>query len=350
MKINERFSKILARPLIIALAVVGSLLIGSIFVLIAGGSPLAAYKQLLLIPFSTMSNIGELLTNLTPLLVVGVGVAIARHAGLTNLGGEGQIYMGALGIILVSSSSLPDLIGAWAVIPAVLLAMLLGGLWGAISGVMKAYFQANEIITSLMLNYVAVNIIGFLVRGPIQEPAGVAPESARIAEFMRLSKIIPSSRAHAGIFIALVMVALYYIFIYRTKVGFNIQVLGGNVKAAMYSGINYRKYYLLVMALSGAIVGLAGGIEVLGVYFKLTEKLAGSLGFTGLVVAQLGMLHPIGIVLAAVLMALLTTGSQYMQVSSGIPVSLVGLLQGLIVVFVLYGMSLLSDKKKGKLN
>lgn len=346
---NNRFSEMLTKLGTVAAAILISLLIGSVFIVIAGGNPISAYEQLLVAPFRTRSNIGELFTNVTPLLIVGVGMAIARHAGLTNLGGEGQMYLGAMGLIMVCTSPLAERLGAWTLIPGILAALLFGGLWGALSGALKAYFRANEIITSLLLNYVGVNLIGYLVRGPLQEPAHIAPESAKLLDVLRLPKIIPSSRAHAGLYIALVMVVLYWFFIYRTRLGYNIRVLGGSRGAAKYSGIDESKYYLAIMALSGAIAGLAGGVEVLGVYYKLTEKLAGSIGFSGVVVALLGMLHPIGIVFAALLMALLTTGSQYIQIVTKIPSSLVGVLQGLIVLFVLYGLSLKrKDRKTNK--
>lgn len=336
----------------VLMAIVLSLLIGSVFILIAGGAPVSAYGQLLLAPLSTLSNLGELLTNLTPLLIVGAGMAVARCAGLTNLGGEGQIYMGAMGLVIVCNSPLADVLGPFTVIPGILAAMVCGGLWGAISGALKSYCHANEIITSLLLNYVGVNLVGYAVRGPLQEPTGVAPESEKLAEFLRLPKVIAGSRAHAGIFIAAAVIVLYYFFIYRTRMGYRIRILGGSARAAQYSGIDRKKYYLGIMALSGAVAGLAGGVEVLGVYYKLTEKLAGSIGFTGVVVALLGMLHPLGIFFAALLMALLNTGAQYIQIVSNVPSSLVGVLQGLIVLFVLYGLSLnfpalRSRKKEG---
>lgn len=349
---RERLEGMGSRVLMVLLSLLLSLVVGSVFILIAGRDPIDAYRQLLIVPFSSKTNIGELLTNLTPLLIAGAGMAVARCAGLTNLGGEGQIYMGAMGLIIVCTSGLKDVLGVYVIIPGILSAMLMGGMWGGISGVLRSYFNANEIITSLLLNYVAVNLVGFAVRGPLQEPTGVAPESEKLLDILRLPKLIPASRAHTGIFIAIVVLLLYYIFIYRTRVGYNIRVLGGSPKAALYSGINPKKYYLSVMALSGAVAGLVGCVEVMGVYYKLTEKLAGSIGFTGVVIALLGMKHPVGIFFAALLMALLNTGGQYIQVSSNIPASLVDILQGLIVLFVLFGLSLnlagkLRKKKEG---
>ncbi|SFQ10185.1 nucleoside ABC transporter membrane protein [Oscillibacter sp. PC13] len=333
---------------VILLAGVLSLAIGSVFILVVGGNPLAAYRQLLLVPMSSKSGFGELLTNMTPLLIAGVGMAIARSAGLTNLGGEGQIYMGALGMFLVCSSDLADTVGKPVLLLGAVVAVAFGAFWGSISGALKAFFRANEIITSLLLNYIAVNFIGYLIRGPLQEPSGMVPESSKIGEGLRLAKLIASTRAHTGIVLAIVLIVLYEFFIYRSRVGYRIRVLGGGEKAAVYSGIPIKWYHLGVMALSGGIAGLAGGVELLGVYYRLTETMAGDIGFTAVVVALLGMLHPVGIVLAAMLMALLNTGAQFMQVISGVPITLVDILQGLIVLFVLLGLSFQLPQLKRK--
>lgn len=338
----------LSKILTIFVAILASLLIGSFFILLAGGDPLSTYKELLITPISSWSNIGEVITNLTPLLIVGSGMALALSCGLTNLGGEGQIYMGAMGLIIICNSPLTAVFGRWTLIIGMLAAMILGGLWGGISGAMKSYLNANEIITSLLLNYIAINLIGFAVRGPLQESTGVAPESDKISEILRFPQFIPMSRAHLGILIGLIVLAIYYFVFSKTKVGYSIKILGHNPQAAEYSGISKKKFYLSVMFLSGAVAGLAGSVEVLGVYHKLTEKMAGNIGFTGVVVALLGMLHPIGIFFAALLMAILNTGSQYVQIVSNIPSSLVGVLQGLIVLFVLLGLSFDFSVKKCK--
>ncbi len=335
----------------IAIAILLSFAVGSIFILFAGGKPGAVYYQLLVAPLASLSSFGEVLTYLTPLMILGVGMAIARHAGLTNLGGEGQLYMGGLGAILVANSPITGAIGIGVIPIAFAAAVVFGMAWGGIAGFLKSRLGANEIITTLLLNYIGVNLIGWLVRGPIQVSTLSAPESEKIAESIRLMKIIPSSRAHVGIFVAFLFIVLYYIFIYRTKVGYNIRVLGGSTTAANYSGISAKKYYLIVMLISGAIAGFAGGMEVFGVQYKLTENMVGSFGFTGVVVALLGMLHPIGIIFAALLMSVLSTGAQYIQVICGVPVSLVYILQGLIVLFVLFGLSLdytkILHRKKG---
>ncbi|WP_325246187.1 ABC transporter permease [Dysosmobacter sp.] len=331
---------------VILLAGILSLAIGAAFILVVGGDPLSAYQQLLITPLSSKSGFGELLTNMTPLLIAGVGMAIARCAGLTNLGGEGQIYMGALGMFLVCSSGLAQTLGKPVLLLGAVAAIAFGAFWGAISGALKAFFRANEIITSLLLNYIAVNFIGYLIRGPLQEPSGMVPESSKIDEGLRLAKLIPSTRAHTGILLAIVLVILYYFFIYRSRTGYRIRVLGGGEKAAVYGGISIKRYHMGIMTLSGGLAGLAGGIELLGVYYRITETMAGDIGFTAVVVALLGMLHPVGIVLASVLMALLNTGAQFMQVVSGVPITLVDILQGLIVLFVLLGLSFQFTRRK----
>lgn len=337
--------------LVIGTAVLVSLLIGTIFICIMGCDPWDAYHQLLIVPLSTLSGFGEVLTNMTPLLIVGIGMAVARCAGLTNLGGEGQIYMGALAAVLVCNSGLTDTLGAFVIVPAVVASVLGGALWGAVSGALKAYWGANEIITSLLLNYIAVNFIGYLIRGPLQEPTGLMPESAKIEKCLRLAKLIPMTRAHVGFLLALALIPAYYVLIYRSRTGYHIRTLGNSVSAAHYGGVDVKRCRLGVMALSGGLAGLGGCIEILGVYYRLTETMAGNIGFTAVVAALLGMLHPIGILLAGFLLSLLTTGAQYMQVVASVPVTLVSVLQGLIVLFVLFGLSfrLQFRKKEGRL-
>ena len=336
----KRFYKAVPKVGVVLLAVLASLLVGTVFIFLIGCDPVVAYQQLLFVPLSTLSGLGEILTNMTPLLVAGVGMAIARRAGMTNLGGEGQIYMGALATVVICNCGLAEHLGNLTIAAALLAAMVGGAFWGAISGLLKAYFKANEIITSLLLNYIAVSLIGYLIRGPLQEPTGLMPESAKIAKSLRFAKLIPSTRAHMGFLLAILLVVAYYFFIYRSRTGYRIRVLGGSVPAAQYSGIKVHRYYLGIMALSGGLAGVAGGVEIFGVYYRLTETMAGNIGFTAVVVALLGMLHPLGIVLAAFLLSLLNTGAQYMQVVGSVPVTLVPILQGLIVLFVLFGLSL----------
>ena len=345
---DEKFQDGLQKILMIALAAILSLVIGSFFILSKGVNPLEAYRRLLISPYTSLGNIGEILVKVTPVLIVAVGVAFAGKAKLTNLGGEGQLYMGALGGLLIAVSPAGKLPAPVALILGMLAGAAFGALWGGIAGLFKAKFKANEIITSLLLNYIAVQLIGFLVHGPLREPKGLMPQSARIPSAMELPRLFKGMRAHTGILIALFCVVVLFIVIGRTSFGYNLRVLGGSTRAAAYSGINAGSYYIRVMLLSGGFAGFAGAIEVYGVQYRLLEGMAGSYGFTGVVVALLGFMHPLGIAVAAFLMSGLTVGAEIAQVSTGVPVTLVSVLQGMIVLFVLWGLSVKRKKAVGQ--
>lgn len=323
----------------IVLAVVAALAVGSVFVAIMGVNPLSAYYQLLIQPFTSIYSIGEVLAKATPLIIVGVGVAFAANCGLNNLGGEGQLYMGALGMVLVATSRLGAALGPWCVPLGMLLGAIFGAVWGGIAGWFKAYIRSNEIITTLMLNYIAVQFIAFLVHGPIREVGALMPATAMIPENMRLLRLFPGTRAHIGILIALACVLLYWVVLKRTRFGYNLRVVGKSALAASYTGVNSARYYFYSMCIAGAFAGLAGAIELCGVQFRLIESMVSGIGLTGMVVALVGLLNPIGIIAAGLLMSCLTAGAEVMQVASGVPVTLVNILQGLIVIFVLYSFS-----------
>jgi len=344
-KVNEELFAKLFKFSMIILAVIVALLIGSVFILAMGVSPLEAYKQMLVQPFLSTQSIGEIIAKATPLIIVGVGVAFAANGACNNLGGEGQLYMGALGTIIITTSDRVENLGVVGIILGMLAGTLFGAIWGGIAGYFKAYFRSSELITTLMLNYIAVYIIGWLVHGPLMDSGGINPQSEKIASNMHLAKLFTGSRAHIGIFIALVCIVFYWIVLKKTRFGYNLRVVGISTKAAMYAGINTPSYYFKGMVIAGAFAGLAGSIEVFGVQFKLIENMVSGIGITGMVVALLGLLHPMGILVAAILMSSLTTGAEIMQAASGVPTTLVSILQGLIVLFVLCSFSIKRKKK-----
>ena len=333
-----------SRVLMILLAVFVSLLLGAGLILLSGANPIEAYSQLVIMPFTSRSAFGNMISSFTVLLIIAIGISVAQHGGLTNLGGNGQIIMGGVGMILVMTSPLASM-GKLVWIPAFLAAFILGGLWGAIAGAFKAYIQANEIIVSLLLNYIAAQVVAYLLRGPLKAANGTIPESEAVADNLMLPLLLENTSAHAGVFIALAMVIIYGIFVYKTKTGYQIRILGYSDRAAKYSGVNRRIYTLALLAVSGGIVGIAGGVEVIGTQQRLVEGIANDMGFTGVVVALVGLMQPVGIVLSALFMAVLSVGATYMQIMSKVPVALQDILEALIVLFVLWGFSLQQKKK-----
>ncbi|MGE5623437.1 MAG: ABC transporter permease [Methanocella sp.] len=322
--------RILSRILKPVITVAGALLIGAAFIRLMGIDPWAAYRSLFQGALGNAHGISETLLKATPVIFTGLSVAIAFRSGLFNIGAEGQLYLGGLGSILVAAyvKGLPLFIH----LPlAIVAGFLAGGLWGLLAGWLKVKFGANEIITTVMLNYVAINAIGFLVNGPLQEPMGMFPESAPAALTAQLPRLVAATRLHAGFLLALLAIVLYYLYLWRTPGGFELRVIGLNQEAARYAGMNPERGVYRAMFLAGGLAGLAGAGEVLGVHFKLMGGFSPGYGFDGLAVALLGNSAPVGIFLAALLFALLRTGGNMMQMFSGVPAALIYVIQGVVI-------------------
>lgn len=324
---------------LILLSIIAALLVGSILIAIVGVNPLEAYKYMIIKPFTTKMGIGEILTKAIPLVIVGVGVAFAAIGGANNLGGEGQMWVGALGATIIATTGFGKSLGWFGLPVGMLVGVIFGIIWGGFAGYMKAYYGSNELIVTLMLNYIAVQLVAYMVHGPLMEYGGVNPQSEAIAEVMRLPKLWRGTRAHYGLLIAVVCVLIYWFVKKYTRFGYNLRVVGKSPKAARFAGNNIKFYQLIAMVIAGGFAGLAGSIEVFGVQYRLLEGIIGSMGITGMVVALIGRLNPAGIVASAVMMATLSAGAEKMQVAVGVPVTLVDILQGMIVLFILVSLS-----------
>ena len=319
-----------------------ALLIGTIMITFLGVNPLIAYQALLKGAFGSMNAIADTVVKATPLLFVGVGICIAFRAGVLNIGGEGQLVTGALSATIVCLN-FPNLPGWILIIMALLVGLLSGAIWAGIAGFLKAYFNVNEILSTIMLNYIAAYGMNYLLRGPIMDPLQIKlgsfiPQTARLTQAVDLPRLIPT-RLHFGTIVAVVFAILVYIFLWRTTIGFRIRMIGQNIQASRASGINVQKYMVLAFVLSGALIGLGGAIEVLGVHHRLftdgsVSGFTGSAGFNGIVAALFGQLHPIGTIPASLLLGALLTGANKMQRAVQIPSALIGALNGLIVLFV----------------
>jgi len=278
----------------------------------------------------------------TPLLLVGLGICISFRGDVINIGGEGQMIVGAIlgtlvGITLVDWSG-------WVVIPVALLVGFAGGaIWGGIPGILKAYFNVNEILSTVMMNAIAVQLMNFLLRGPMIDPsqadlASKIPQTARLSEAFRLPRLIPT-RLHLGALIAVVLAVLVYFLLWRTSWGYRIRAVGQNPHASKYAGIKVKNYVVLALVLSGAFAGLAGAMQVYGVNFRMitdgsASGFTGSAGFNGIVAALFGQLHPIGTIPASILFGALLVGANKMQRVVQVPSALITALNGLVVVFV----------------
>ena len=322
----------LAVPL---LAIFTAMLISSLIILISGADPLRAFAALTEGAIGSQVAIVETLIKATPFLLVGLGIAVAFRGGLFYIGVEGQLFVGsAVAVIIGYSIQLPAIIH----LPLVLLGGMLGGaLWAGIAGILKARFGAHEVITTIMLNYIALRIINWAIGsdGPMRAPLTSVPETSAVFESARLPILLADSRLHAGVLIALAMIFIVYWLLWKTTLGFEIRMVGANPSAARYAGIKVELNIVLTMLISGALAGLAGGIQVIGLApFNFTTGFNVGLGFDSIAVAVLGAISPFGIALAALLFGAMDAGARLMQLRTRVPADIITVTQGLILAFV----------------
>ena len=276
----------------------------------------------------------ESLVATTPYIFAGLAVALGFRGGVFNIGAEGQLYMGAIFSAYVGYS----IVGVPAIvhIPLAFLAGALGGaIWGFIPGWLKAKTGAHEVINTIMLNYVAFHFSEWMLNGPMRAPGSFDPISPTIQPSAMLPVFFPyPTRFHLGFFIALGVAALVYWFIFKTTWGFELRTVGTNLFAAKYAGMNITRTTILAMTLSGALAGMAGANEVLGVNHNLALSFSSGYGFDSIALALLGGSHPLGVVLASLLFGTLSNGATQMQVAAGIPIDIISVLQGIILAFV----------------
>lgn len=324
--------------LIPLIAVPVALVIGAGMLLALKANPWEAYRALFVGAFGDVSGLTQTMVKATPLLLVGLGVVIAFRGGVINIGGEGQILVGALATTALAVS-LPKWPG-WALLPLCLITGAVGGaIWGGIPGILKARLGVNEILSTVMMNAIAVQLGNFLLRGPLIDPKEIAAgtriaQSALLPRQIWLLRLIPRTQLHAGVIIAVVLAVLVYIFLWRTTIGYRIRAVGLNPQAARYAGIPVPFYQALSLILGGAFAGLAGAVEVMGVQHRMLEGLSGGYGFSGIVAALFGSLHPLGLIPASILFGGLLVGADQMQRTVQVPSALVNTLLGLIVLLV----------------
>jgi general nucleoside transport system permease protein len=329
----------LAATAVPALAVVTALLLGGAIIALAGRDPLLAYEGLWEGCCGDPRALSETLVWATPYVFTGLAVALAFHTGLFNIGAEGQLALGAL-VAAWLGYALPGVVGplpAVVFVPLVLLGgALAGAVWGAIPGWLKARTGAHEVINTIMLNYVALLGVSYLLNGPLRDPnpLNVIARTPEIALAARLPRLDADLRLHAGLLLALMMVAAVWWGLYRTPHGFAIRTVGANPAAARTAGMPVGGLLVATLALSGALAGLAGAVEVAGLYYRQELGFSLGYGFDAIAIALLARAHPLGVVPAALLLGALRNGAARMQFLAGVPVDLVVVLEGLILLFV----------------
>ena len=325
------------------LAVVAALLFGAIMLVLLGADPFKGYSEMFIGAFGSGDALIATLLKATPLLFVGTGIVIAFRAGVINIGAEGQMVLGGL-FAAMAALYLPEM-PAVIMVPAVLIAGVIGGaLWGWVPGALKAYYRVNEILSTIMLNIVAVQLMSYLLRGPLIDPAEIErgtriPQTARLAESADLP-ILFGNRLHIGPVLAVLCAIATYYLLWRTPLGYRLRAVGLSEHAARYAGIPVRRTIALALTLSGALAGLAGAVLVFGseshrmVTDGSTMGFTGGAGFNGIVAALLGGLHPLWTIPASFLFGGLIVGGQALQRAVQVPSALIVALNGLVVIFV----------------
>ena len=317
------------------LALLLTVLIGIALFMALGKDPVRGLLVFFWEPIKSGYALGELVVKATPLLVIALGLAVCFRSNVWNIGAEGQYIIGAIaasGVALLAEKTT----GGWIVVP-VLLAGIAGGMvWGGLTAFLRDKFNANEILVSLMLVYVAVQVLGFLVYGPWKDPLGYNfPQTKTFEAATRIPRLFQGSRMSIGVLLALAGVAGVSVFLFRTRAGFAQQVGGLAPAAARYAGFSSRKALWTALLVSGGMAGLAGALEVAGPIGQLTPYVPAGYGFAAIIVAYVGRLHPVGMVFSALLMSMFYIGGELAQSRLGLPKSLTGVFQGLLLFSLL---------------
>lgn len=318
------------------LALLITVLIGVALFAALGKDPASGLRVFFWEPIRGAYALGELTVKATPLLLIALGLAVCFRSNVWNIGAEGQYVLGAIaasGVALLADKTS----SGWIVLPIILAGVLGGMFWAAITAYLRDRFNANEILVSLMLVYVAVQLLGYLVAGPWKDPQGYNfPQTRTFDLVTRIPRLFAGSRVSIGVFLALLGVIGTWIFLFRTRAGFAQQVGGLAPAAARYAGFSSRRALWLALLVSGGMAGLAGALEVAGPIGQLTPYVPAGYGFAAIIVAYVGRLHPVGMLFSAILMSMFYIGGELAQSRLGLPKSLTGVFQGLLL-FTLLG-------------
>ena len=338
---------------VILLSVLLTLGIASLILAVLGADVLKTFWVIFCYPFTSLKNLSGVINIMTPLTIVGVGICVAYRSGIVNIGGEGQMIMGLLcAITFALNTSLPAAVA----LPVTLLIGMLGGaVWGALPGLLRARFGVSELLSTVMFNYIATQFYAYCLRVPLLDPAVAGgsgdPQTVKLDASLwlpRMNEVMPSldkgMRFHTGIFIALLIALIVYLFMWKTPVGFKMRAAGASDRAARYGGISVSKYLVLAMCISGACCGLAGTVEILGVHHRGLGSCTGGYGFSGIVVALFGGLHPLGVIPAAFFFAVISYGCSALQINkSPVPSNMIDVLQGLVILVIVAAKLIISN-------
>lgn len=319
-------------------AALAAMAVASLVLVAIGASPLATFATIFGGPLKDLFTASEIGVRAVPLILVALGVTISFRSGILNIGAEGQMQVGILAstAVALGARGLPGPL----LLPLSLLAgAAAGAVWGGIAGWLRARLEVNEILSTVMLNYIAAQLYTFLLRGPMIDPDELmtgsgTPQSMRLPRGAWLDRLFPGSRLHTGLLLALVLAFLTWLLLWRTTLGYRLRAAGAEARAARYAGIRVERSLVTAMLFAGGFAGLAGAVEVAGVHHRAIEAISSGYGFAGIVVALFGALHPAGIVPAAAFFGLMLIGADMTQRSAGVPANMVLVLEGVIILAI----------------
>ncbi len=314
------------------IAIIVAFLVGALVLIATGYSPVDVYAAMIYGAFGDVYGVGQTLTQATPIIFTALAFLFSFKCGLFNIGAEGQLIMGgfAAALVGISFSEMPAPIH---ILLALLAGALIGGLWGFLPAFLKARFGAHEVITTMMFSYIATYLTSYFENYPIKAPGWVA-QTVTIADSAELPRILPPTQLSASIIIAVAMAGAVYYILQKTTLGYEVRASGLNPSAAENGGINVKRTMVLAFILSGALAGLGGAGEILGVHYRFIQGFSPGYGFDGLAVALVGGLNPVGVLLAGVLFGALRSGSMLMTRTTHVPLDIVVIIQALVIVFV----------------
>ena len=339
LKIERRPAPMWVRPLLPVLAIVLTMAITSTLILLVRANPLQAYYYFLVEPLSSRMSAIEVLVKATPLLLTGIAVTFAFVGGFWNIGAEGQLLAGATAATAVGL----QMGGAspFIALPLMMLGGFLAGMaWVLVPALMKVKLAIDEVVTTLLLNSVAVFAVSALLNGPWRDPISQWPQSPEIAAAAIFPRLIPRSRLHLGFLLALAAIIVVWFVLSRTAFGMNMRAVGMGPPAARFAGIKVERTLLVSALVSGGIAGLAGVSEVAGIHYHLVDGISGGAGYTGIIVATLGTLNPWGVAAAALFIGLIDTGAQSVSRALGVPVYLGDVIQATLLITTLAALLL----------
>ncbi len=339
---TENSFKIVYKLSVAVLAVLIAIAISAIVLAVVGANVLDAFYMIVFQPLTSIGHISEVLLRAIPLCIVALGVCIAYRSGIINIGGEGQMAMGVIAFtgVALAMEGLPIFIH----LPLAILAAILGGaLWGFIPGILKAKLKVSELLSTVMLNYIAAQLYSLCLRTIYMDPAGGGtPMSKRLSSSVFLSRI-GRTPIHVGLIFALILAVLVWLLMWKTTLGYKMRAAGSGARAARYGGINVAFYVTLAISISGAFAGLAGAVEIGGVHRRMIEGVTNGYGFAGVVVALFGGLHPFGIIPAAFFFGLMKYGVMRAASQMGIPANMVDVIQGITILVIVTAQMIMSN-------